>query len=230
MGSNRKIISDIRSMNKLLSSDAMITDRVIYGEAKSASLLLIKRDTDRRRLWQSPNLFDKLQCLEMEECPLAECCEYTSPCNIARSKLEIPKIAEGIFGLLIQMCSSVDNSTKFTEVTPSRYANILKLGLRTKKVYFWIFNRHVYVSNPDTKAVNFFAFFEEDIPNSLLFPDNCPCTTNISPCTSILDQEFKCPGYLEKTVKDMVAEGLLKKYFNTGIDKTSDNKDDTSKD
>ena len=127
------------------------------------------------------------------------------------------------------MCSSVDNSTKFAEATPARYANILKLGLKTKKVYFWIFNKHLYVSNPDTKAVNFYAFFEEDVPNNLLYPENCPCTTNVTPCISMLDKEFKAPGYLESSIKNMVADGLLKKYFNVGTDKTSNNKDDQEK-
>lgn len=230
MSTRRNIVSDIRSINKLLSSDALITDRTIDREARSCALVFIKQQTNKRLLFQSDTIFTLLPCLEMIPVPVGECCDYASPLTISKSKEEIPKIAEGIFGLLVGNCVSIDNLNSFRESTPRRFANALRLGLKTQLNVFWVQNKHLYCSNGDLEAINFSAVFEEDVPNSLLCPD-CECTPNkeCDDCVNPLDLPFKCPGYLEKPVKDEVAKKLISTYFNLGVDKTSDNKDDTSK-
>jgi len=45
----RKLVSDVRSVHKLLSTDSLITDRVIASEVKNNALLLIKRETNLRK-------------------------------------------------------------------------------------------------------------------------------------------------------------------------------------
>lgn len=220
---NRDAVSRVRSMNKMISSDNTITDRAILKELKSIATLLIKRETNLRRLWQSPNLFTALHCIEMERVSLAECCDYKSPCYIAKSKLQIPKIAEGIFGLLIQGVFNVDNSESFKFTTPQRYANILKLKLPGKQGYFWIQNGHLYVSDENVERVNLFAYFEDEVKES----DFNSCITDKSEvCQNPLDSEFRCPGYLINSVVDMVNDKLMKTYFRHIVDYTSDGKDD----
>ena len=65
MSTLRKLVSDIRSMHKLLSSDNLITDRVIASEIKNNSLLLIKRETNLRKLWATGTLFTTIPCLRL---------------------------------------------------------------------------------------------------------------------------------------------------------------------
>lgn len=221
---NRDAVSRVRSVNKLLSSDNTITDRTIIKELKSIATLLIKRETNLRRLWQSPNLFTAIHCIEMKKVPLAECCDYKSPCNIAKSIKKIPKIAEGIFGLLIQGVFNVDNSESFKFTTPSRYGNILKLKLPGKQGYFWIQNEHLYISDENVERANLFAYFEEDVKESDL--NSCMKPEDDEPCKNPLDMDFKCPGYLVNSVVDMVNDKLMKTYFRHIIDYTSDGKDD----
>jgi hypothetical protein len=43
MATLRKLVSDVRSMHKILSTDALITDRAIASEVKNNAQLLIKR-------------------------------------------------------------------------------------------------------------------------------------------------------------------------------------------
>lgn len=226
----RQFISDVRSVHRLLSGDALINNRVIDSESRTCSLLLIKQQTDKRRLFQSPNLFTPLPCLEMEPVPLSECCEFTSPCTVSRSVEEIPLIAEGVFGLLVQSVSGIDNKKFYKETTARRYSNILKLGKRVPGLYFWMYNKRLYVSSEDIKRVNLTAFFEEDVPVNLLYPGaDCDCKdqpTTEQLCSNPLDREFKCPGYLLQSVKEIVSKKLLGTYFSVPQDASSDNKDD----
>lgn len=226
----RQFISDIRSMHRLLTGDALISNRVVDSEARTCSILLIKQQTDKRKLFQSPNLFTPLPCLEMIPAPLGECCEFTSDCMVSKSKEPIPLIGEGIFGLLIQSVAGVDNKKFYKETTARRYSNILKLGKKNVGLYFWVYNSHLYVNSEDIKRVNLTAFFEEDVPVDLLYPGaDCDCKTPPTLdqlCSNPLDLEFKCPGYLLQTVKEIVSKKLLQTYFNITQDATSDNKDD----
>ncbi len=224
MATVRQIVSDIRSDNRMVNSENLITNRNIVSELRGASLLLIRQQTDKRRLFNSPNIFTNLSCIEMEEASLGECCEYSSPYLVSKSVKKLPKIAEGNYGLLIQKCGSIDTLYSFKESTARRFANTLQLGLKKGMQYFWLFNEHIYVSNSDIKAISLSAYFEEDVPNDLLCPQGCDCNYNeCDPCTNPLDLQFKCPGYLEHTVKDMVISRLLKTYFN--VPQSNDSKD-----
>jgi len=93
----RDFVSQVRSLNKLLSSDQLITDRAILHEGKDATNLIVKQSTDKRKLWQSPSVFAYFPCLEMEKVPITECCDYTSDREVAKSKKKLPQIGEGQF-------------------------------------------------------------------------------------------------------------------------------------
>lgn len=221
MSTVRSAISSVRSAFKLISDDNIISDRFLASELKKTAYKLIKQNTDRRRLWASPNIFTALNCLEMTQVPLAECCNYTSNCTIARSKQKIPKIAEGIYGLLVQGVFSLDKKIKFKESTPTRYANILNLNLRQPDKFFWVYNGYLYITEPTVEMVTISAYFEEDVPVTL-----SACNTELCP-TNPLDEEFKVPGYLEKDVVDIVYQTITQTYKRSKQDITSDNKDDS---
>lgn len=230
---NREFISQIRSMGKMVTSDSLLNDRSILFEGKNIASTLIKRETNLRRLWQSPNLFTRIPCVEMTKVPLAECCEYTSDTEIARSKEKLPKIGEGIFGLLIQQVSSIDSGKKFIPTTPMRYANLLKIKVKGgNQVYFWVYDNYLYISKADTEAVSLYAFFEEEPSTDLLFSIDCGCKNPPSQedrCRSYLDREFKCPQYLVSGVQQMTYDNILKFYDQKSKDVTSDNLDEGTK-
>lgn len=223
----REEISRVRSMEKLLSSDASITDRVVMRELKSKAIFYIRRETDKRRLWQTSTIFTQIPCVEMEEVPMSTCCDYASDMTIARSKFQLPKISEGIYGLLVHGVFSADSGRKLKELTLARFINILKLGLPAKDVYYWFYDRYLYASSPYVKVANIWAYFEDDIPDELLYPNcECPNMKKKDPCLNPLDLEFKCPGYLEDIVVKDTVKTLLETYFRIPVDHTSDNKDD----
>ena len=226
----RQFISAIRQSNKLLSSDILLSDRYLANEVRNATNLIVGQQLKARKLWQSSNIFTPIPCLEMEKVPLSECCEYTSERYIAKSKEKLPKIGEGIWGMAIQQVMGLDNMKKFKETTPQRYANLLKLKLTTNEVYYWVMNGHLYVSNPDTESVNFYAFFTEDVPNKLLYPGaDCNCLNAPSEddlCRNPLDKTFYYPVDRAKDIEDIVMERLGKSFLRLREDVTSNNKED----
>ena len=108
MATLRKLVSDVRSMHKLLSTDNLITDRAIASELKNNALLLIKRETNLRKLWATDTIFTTIPCLEMIEVSISECCDYVDDCTISRSKYKLPRIGEGNYQYLIQGVYSIN--------------------------------------------------------------------------------------------------------------------------
>lgn len=234
MATLRKMVSDIRGMAKLISTDNLITDRVIASEIRNNTQLLIKREANLRKLWATDTVFTTIPCLELIEVPISECCGYTDPCQVARTKFKIPRISEGNYQYLIQGVWSINamggQGTKFKEITINRYLNLLKLPIIKNQTYYWIANEYLYVSNPMLKAVRIAAFFEEDVPNDLMYPEcGCgpvPVVLNEDYCKNPLDKEYACPGYLESQVLSLTTQKLLQTYFRINDDKTADVKDD----
>lgn len=226
MATGRKLVSDVRSMHKLISTDASITDRAILSEIRSSSLLLVKRETNLRKLWATDTLFTTLPCLEMIEVPISECCGYVDSQTISRSKYKIPNIAEGNYQYVIQGVYSINalggRGTKIKEITVNRYINILKLDNRKREMYYLIVNDYLYITNPNIQGIRMAAFFTEEVPNELLYP-SCCCGENLpseEKCINPLDKEFPLPGYLEKQVLKLTSDKLLETYFRLKTDIT----------
>ena len=57
MATLRKMVSDVRAMHKMLTTDNLITDRVVASEIKNNTFLLVKRETNLRRLWATDTVF-----------------------------------------------------------------------------------------------------------------------------------------------------------------------------
>jgi hypothetical protein len=232
MSTFRKLVSDVRSMHKLLSTDNLITDRAVMSEIRNNAFLLIKRETNLRKLWATDTVFTTIPCLEMVEVPISECCDYADPCTVARTKFKLPRITEGNYQYVIQGVYSINamsgQGKKLKEITINRYVNLLKLPIIKKEEYYWISNGYLYVNNPLLKAIRLVALFEEDVPNEIMYPE-CGCGTpeytNEQLCMNPLDKESPVPGYLEKQVLELTSQKLLSTYFKLKTDITSDGVD-----
>ncbi len=232
MSTFRKLVSDTRSMHKLLSTDNLITDRAVMSEIRNNAFLLIKRETNLRKLWATDTVFTTIPCLEMVEVPISECCDYVDPCTVARTRFKLPRITEGNYQYVIQGVYSINamsgQGKKLKEITINRYVNLLKLPIIKKEEYYWISNGYLYVNNPLLKAIRLVALFEEDVPNEIMYPE-CGCgTPSYTPeqlCVNPLDKESPVPGYLEKQVLELTSQKLLSTYFKLKTDITNDGVD-----
>ena len=216
----RQMISSTRAIHKILSTDSLITDRTIAAEIKYSSFLLLKRETNLRKLWNTDGIFTTIPCLELTCVPISECCDYVDSCEVARTIYKLPRMAEGNYQYVIQGVYSINamggRGKKLKEITVNRYLNLLKLPVTKKEEYFWISNSYLYISNPMIKAIRLVALFEEDVPNEIMYPE-CGCgtaqVTLEELCKNPLDKEFALPGYLEKQVLELTSQKLLSTYF-----------------
>lgn len=231
MSTLRDLVSTVRSSHKLLSTDGMITDRAIAAEIKVSTFLLLKRETNLRKLWATDTVFTTIPCLELVEVPISECCELVDDCMIARSKYKLPRISEGNYQYLIQGVWSINalggKGKKLKEITVNRYMNLLKLPIVKQEEYYMIVNDYLYITNPFIKLVRIAAFFEEDVPNEIMFSD-CSCGTSYPDeeyCKNPLDRKFGLPGYLSKQILDLTSQRLLSSYFQLKTDHTTDGVD-----
>jgi len=228
MATARELVSTVRASHKLLSTDGLISDRAILAQIKNSTFLLVKRETNLRKLWSTDTIFTTIPCLEMKEVPISECCEYSDPCTVSRSVYKLPRISEGNYQYTIQGVYSINAmggiGKKFKEITINRYINLLKLPIIKKQIYYWIVNGYLYTNNPLLRTLRIAAFFEEDIPNEIMYPD---CNCGVEPtlddlCKNPLDKEFPLPGYLSEQVLQMVSQKLLQRYFNIKTDMTQE--------
>lgn len=231
MSTYRKLISDVRSMHKLLSTDSLITDRAIMSEIKNNAFLLIKRETNLRKLWATDTVFTTIPCMELIDVPISECCDYVDPCSVARTKFKLPRITEGNYQYLIQGVYSINimggQGKKLKEITINRYVNLLKLPIIKNEEYYWITNGYLYVNNPLLKGIRLVALFEEDVPNEIMYSP-CACGADYTEeqlCTNPLDKPSPVPGYLEKQVLELTSQKLLSTYFQIKTDITNDGVD-----
>jgi hypothetical protein len=233
MATGRHLVSSIRGEHKLLSSDSLITDRLIFAEIKNNAFLLLKRELNLRKLWNTDTIFTTVPCLELTCVPISECCDYVDECKVARTIYKLPRIAEGNYQYVIQGVYSINamggKGKKLKEVTVNRYINLLKLPFVKKEEYFWISNGYLYVSNPMIKAIRLVALFEEEVPNEIMYPE-CGCGTAVPTveelCKNPLDKEFALPGYLEKQVLELTSQKLLATYFQLKSDISSEGLDE----
>lgn len=234
MATLRKLVSDVRGMHKLISTDNLITDRVIASEIKNNTFLLVKRETNLRKLWATDTLFTTIPCLEMVEVPISECCNYVDECTVSRSRYKLPRMSEGNYQYLIQGVYSINamggQGTRFKEITINRYLNLLKLPIIKNQTYYWIANGgYLYISNPNLRSVRMSAFFEEDVPNEIMYPEcGCGAVPDVPTedyCMNPLDKEYGLPGYLEKQVLELTSQKLLSTYFSIKNDMTDNNID-----
>jgi len=134
-------------------------------------------------------------------------------------------MSEGNYQYVIQGVYSINvmggKGKKLKEISINRYLNLLRLPVIKKEEYFWISDGYLYVTNPYVQAIRLVAFFEEDVPNDILYPE-CGCGdtayTQDELCKNPLDKEFALPGYLEKQVLDLTSQKLLQTYFNLKTD------------
>ena len=204
------LISKVRSSQKWIFDDNLISDRLIYSIAIPKASLLLKQEVNKRRLLNSDNVFTPYECLDLKLVDLHECGIDASG-KARRSVEKLPQLHEGIYNYTIQGCYNIDNSEEIFPTTIREYINLSKLRYKPNKLYYIIKDGYLYILDKDIENVNIYLY-----TNELTETD----------CTSAYDHEFKFPTYLEDSLYEMINSSLMN-YHKFGQDVTDDNLDES---
>ena len=209
MPTNREIIADVRGSLNAANIDTWITSALIYSKLTDVASLFIKREADDRRLFRYAELFTTVNCLEMEELPLIQCCNINIPnCKtVMRSKLKLPKMYSTRYGYLITV-TSVDYDRDYKPTVPEqfKYTTLRRFG-DPRLRYFWIENGYLVIPNSLVERVNI-KIMTPDVEAAQKL-NACEDTT--PECIGFMDQQFIAPEHLLDDIKTAAYQRLLPK-------------------
>jgi hypothetical protein len=194
MITNAELIARIKSANKFISDDDLISDRYIYGLLKQKASILIKREINLRKLTNSDNVYQNYECVHLIPARGSEC---DLKCPVRRTKNKLPNIEEGLYSYFIQGVFNTSNSVEIFPTTIRDFINHDKLRVKSNKKFYTIKDSYLYVLDPDVEYINIYAYFTDSIEDM------------DSGCMSMYDKQFKIPGYLIDPLIQMCNETLI---------------------
>lgn len=207
MSTVRQVISEVRTDTRLGSIDEWLPSAYIHSKLIGYAGVFIKRDAEKRAMNVFSDIWTVIECLEMEEIDLIQCCDIDIPnCKtVMRSKKELPKAFETWTGYLLSV-SSVDYGTDYLYTTPRGYKYTVNREFVDKsKRYYWIENKRLIIPGSMVERVRVKGMFTN---KALAVRMNCASEEDA--CINFLDQQFVAPEYLLQNIKDAAVLSILK--------------------
>ncbi len=203
---NKEFIALVEQDLNALNFDDYISKEYIWSKGITNLEILIKRESDSRKLYSNTKLFQTL-CIEMEETD-SIFCSVKLPCKkVCKSKEKVPKTFSTSSGSLL-IVSNILSEEVYKEVLPSRYNTISNRGIKTKTKYWWIENDYLVIPSD-------ICFLQVKIQG--LFINNI----NKDKCSSMLEEIFPCPEYLVSTCVDLVVSKILETKKRIPVDENT---------
>lgn len=150
----REIISLVRNELNTITLDDKISNRYIYSKLITYADIIIKRESDTRRLFNSTNIFSVDDCFKLKESKLINCTTvYIPNCTtVMKSVNKLPTFYSSIYGNLL-IISTLDESNRFEQTTPENYKNIANREFKPRTGYYWINDGYLVIPNSEVEAV-----------------------------------------------------------------------------
>lgn len=219
---NREVISQIRESNEFMAYDHIVTDRYLLSLINKFGLTLFRRDFNKRKYTNTSNIPVSINCFAMERVPLAECINYSSDVEIAKSVYKLPQVEQSYYSYMMQVYD-IEQSAEILATTPKQYINILNRRFKPNSIFYWIQDGYLYISSPNIEKVRVNAIFTDYVVNTSEIDecgenncDSCP------DCFEPLDQQFKFPGHIVSEIVNMVNQELANTHQRYKKDTTDD--------
>jgi len=198
------ILSNIEGTSRISDDSELSVDQV-YFKIHTTRAMLIRQDQAKGRSL-SDNVLQTLPCLEVIEVNASECCGITSPCELYRTKLELPRAIETYQRDLIVRVSGVDitgPSWNYISLAHIPWAGLSKW---TKDSTKWFTKGgYVYIINPPAVSkISVSGVFEN--PTDLASFPSCSGT----PCYNNAIDEYPLSAHMVPALKQMVIEDLMR--------------------
>jgi hypothetical protein len=198
------IMSNIEGTSRI-SDDSELSIDQVYFKIHTTRAMLIRQDQAKGRSL-SDNITQTLPCLEVTKVNASECCNITAPCELYRTKLQLPRAIETYQRDLIVRVGGVDitgPSWNYISLAHIPWAGISKW---TKDSTKWFTKGgYVYIINPPpVTRISVTGVFED--PTDLAQYPTC----SGQPCFSNDSNEYPLSSFMVPTLKQLVLEDLMR--------------------
>lgn len=199
MKTNREIISTVRSMLKSVNIDDRLPSAFIYSKIMDVATLIIKRESETRRIFNSGELFKKIECVEMIDVPSKSCSSLPIPCkNLKRSKIKIPEAFLSSSGSIMYV-TAINSSEKLYQTNIDKYIDIAKREFKSKNIFYWISDGYLWIPDSNIKFIDVY----------ILAKDNSEVDkANGVKCSRFLDSTTSIPDWMLEDVLRVVIEQI----------------------
>lgn len=184
--------------------DTRIAPRAIWTKWVFNLANILKQVNETKRVWKSSDIWQKINCLDMQKVKAVDCPEIAPLVHdyIAKSVSKIPATYTSAAGDMIRdLNSTYPYGKQYRVVTPKEYKQIRQREFQDPSFgYAFIINNYLYIPDEEIEKVTLTGAFPNPKEVGLLNGDD--------PCTKFLDYQFYCPEYLIKIVHDMVLQDL----------------------
>lgn len=194
MQTKGQVISRIRNNNRFLSRDNKLSDRWLLAEISDVTRRLIKQAGNLAKIYKTDELFQYIPCVEMMRVDLSECCFVKSGMYISRSVERLPELETGLYGNLIQRVTTVTGQD-LSPTTARDYENIINIKFASNKLYYWVKDGYLYVSQDEIARVSISAYFKDYHPYT-------------GDCYNPYEDQFFCPDWLIDEVMEVLNKEL----------------------
>jgi hypothetical protein len=204
-------ISRVKNVLKEVNADSRLSNKQIVSSILTKSQLVIQRESDKLKLIKIQDIFQSLNCIEMQEVStIDDCCGVDSVCTVMRSKYKIPEMYNDDYGIIIKRITTIDESQEINLSTPS---NILRAKKDTnskydKTIYAFFRNNYLFITNRKYPVIKLEAFFKEDLAFNKIYK----CGTSVNKCLRFLDTKWVVPEKLQEGIIGLVIQELASLY------------------
>ncbi|OQC48647.1 MAG: hypothetical protein BWX61_00003 [Bacteroidetes bacterium ADurb.Bin035] len=230
MATINSYISDIQEYfnNGQKSDDFVLSNRLIYKELKAIRSKLLKEKIDKQNSKNiSDSNYSNLYCIEMIEVTTATCpCIDINICKkLMRSKYKLPKFLSTATGDFVDFVRNIDFGTKYflTDRSTMEYSSYRQYSKNSRE--YFIENGYLFI-NDKNRVINMRAVFEDviEVEKFNLLNNSCGVISEEDKKCTVYDIEFNIDNDLEKSLKDITIQTILKHHSLTINDTTNDAK------
>ena len=211
-----QLISEVREDVRAVGIDTYLPARYLHQKLKHAASIIIKNQSDSRRIFNLPDIFLTIKCLRMIPYTLQGFITLDSCTGLRMSEKELPEFYGTAYNYLLDVSTIlVGKGTeemrpqKFEQSSPNDYRLILGSRFKPRKNWFWIEDKRLIITDENIEYVRLRGLFSDLVNIKDL--DVCADEETSSNDCSILSKPFPCPEYLLADVKRLVVSNLLQR-------------------
>lgn len=222
-------IYNVRALLKGYSDDFDPSNRMIYNRLKTNRSLLINRENNKGKLFNSSAL-QFINCIPMKSVDISECCDYKTGITVSRSKDKLPKFIDTTFDHRAVSFYTLDKGYKIDIKSLDTI-----IGQYNKKYKYpvpsaFITNDYIYVMDLiDALSAQGICEDPEVISNlnTCHIYDKCGNEIDTKCPIPILEREFNCPGYLIEPIETKTAKDIAQFYGMVREDRSNNMQNNT---